>query len=350
MKNFSYTILVVLCFLAGCATFPFRYVIVDSPALYDHTGKEIAQISDNQQNLRWQINNTSELPGAFRVKYHPAYSTKRCIVVEGSIAGGKKKYPVVLDTGASQGVFVNDIHVLENKLPIYPVQTSKTGSKDYGLGLCYIPELRIGQMSLAGFQSWYLQRHLELELLGLPIAKDDSIIVGLTALREFGCIVFDGINREVEFLRDRAFEPEQETLWSKYPLSIEKDGFGNAFLFVRIPVAGELLKVQLDTGSGNGLAVSEELWEKMRHRVQNKMLKDGSDLYPYIGRLACKKGVIEQLQVGDRLIPNAKISVFPAGSPLLRDCDAILGMQFFQDIIIVLDFRNLILWVKGCET
>jgi hypothetical protein len=360
MKNFSYTILVVLCFLAGCATFPFQYVIVDSPSLSDNinTSKEIAQISDNRQNLRWQINNTSELPGAFRVKYHPAYSTKRCIVVEGSIAGGKKKYPVVLDTGASQGVFVNDIHVLENKLPIlrpgsghvYPAQMTESNSQDYGLGLCYMPELRIGQMALAGFQCWYLQRHLELELLGLPIAKDDSIIVGLTVLREFGCIVFDGINREVEFLRDRAFEPEQETLWSKYPLSIEKDGFGNAFLFVRIPVAGELLKVQLDTGSGNGLAVSEELWEKMRHRVQNKMLKDGSDLYPYIGRLACKKGVIEQLQVGDRLIPNAKISVFPADSPLLRDCDAILGMQFFQDIVIVLDFRNLILWVKGRET
>lgn len=346
MKYFSYIILLALCLLAGCAASPFRYVIVDSPALSNVSLAEIAKISDTKQNLYWQFDGQPKQAGTFRVKYHPAYGTRRCVVVEGSIAGSKKKYPVVLDTGASQGVFVNDIHVFENKLPIYPVKLTESNSKDCSLGLCYVPELRIGQLALTSFQCWYLQRHLELEFFGLPIAKDDSIIVGLTALREFNCIVVDGMNREVEFIRDHVFEPGQESLWSKYPLSIEEE-CGNAFLFVLIPVAGELLKVQFDTGSGNGLAISEELWEKISHRIQNTTLKDGSDLYPYIGRLPCKKGVIEHLQVGDRLIPNANISVFPAGSPLLRDCDAILGMQFFQDSVIVIDFRNLILWIKN---
>jgi len=346
MKNLSVIILMVLCLLAGCTTSPFQYAIVDTPNLSNGSNTEIANISDIRQNLHWQIDSEFEQKGTIHVKYHPSYNTKRCIVVEGSIADSKKKYPVVLDTGASQRVFVNDIHVLENKLPVYPVQTSRTDAKDYGLELCYVPQLRIGQMTLQDFPCWYLQRHLELKFFGMPIARDDSIIVGLAALREFSFIVFDSINREVEFSHDRVFEPDDNQVWSKYPLSIEEDR-GNAFLFVYIPVAGELMKVQLDTGSGNGLSLSEELWETMSGKLQNIKLKEDTELYPYIGRLSCKRGVISKLQVGDRLIPNAKISVFPASSPLLSDCDAILGMQYFQDTVMVLDFNNAMLWVRN---
>jgi hypothetical protein len=350
MKNLLYSIPGILFLLAGCGELPFRYVIVDTPALSDGPYTEMNWISYSQQHLHWQIDDQAEQHAAFRVKYHPFYTTKHCIVVEGSIADSKKKYPVVLDTGASQAVFVNDIHVLENKLSVYPMQTNKTEAKDYGLGLCYVPQLWIGQMILQDFPCWYLQRHLEIQFFGLTIDRDDSIIIGLTALREFNCIIFDNINKEVEFLCDRTFKPEQETLWSKYPLSIEEDGYGNTFLFVQIPVAGELLKVQLDTGSGNGIALSEELWRTLSGKLNNIKLKNGTDLYPYIGRLDCRKGVIEELQVGNKLIPDAIVSVFPAKSPLLHDCDAILGMQFFQDSVIVLDFNNSLLWVKGSVT
>jgi len=354
MKNLSVIILSVLCLLAGCNTSPFQYAIVDTPNLSAESNTEITNISDTHQNLHWQIDEKVEQTAILRVKYHPSYSTKHCIVVEGEIGDNKKKYPVVLDTGASQSVFVNDIHVLENKLPVYPVQQNKGDLKDYGLGLCYVPQLRIGQMTLADFSCWYLQRHLELKFFGMSIARDDSIIVGLAALREFSCIVFDGIKREVEFSRNKIFEPDQEQAlsratsreWSRYPLSIEEDR-GNAFLFVQIPIAGESMKIQLDTGSGNGLSLSEELWETMSGKLQNIKLKEDTELYPYIGRLSCKRGVISKLQVGDRLIPNAKISVFPASSPLLSDCDAILGMQYFQDTVMVLDFNNAMLWVRN---
>jgi hypothetical protein len=346
MKNSLFAILVVLCLLAGCTTSPFRYAIVDTPNLSNRPNTEISKLSDIRQNLCWQIDDKVEQTGTFRVKYHPSYNTKRCVVVEGSIADGKKKYPVVLDTGASQGVFVNDIHVRENNLPVYSMQQNKGDLKDYGLGRCYVPQLRIGQMTLAKFTCWYLQRHLELKFFGVSISRDDSIIVGLAALREFSFIVFDSINREVEFSHDRVFEPDDNQVWSKYPLSIEEDR-GNAFLFVYIPVAGELMKVQLDTGSGNGLSLSEKLWEKLSGKLQNVKLKEDTELYPYIGRLSCKQGIIKQLQMGDRLIPNAKISVFPTSSPLLSECDAILGMQYFQDTVMVLDFNNSVLWVKN---
>ncbi len=359
MKYLSVIILSVLCLLAGCTTSPFQYAIVDTPNLSNGSNAEIANISGIRQNLHWQIDSEFEQAGTFlrqaqdgersqtiRVKYHPSYSTKHCIVVEGEIGDNKKKYPVVLDTGASQGVFVNDIHVRENNLSVYSVQQNKGDLKDYGLGLCYVPQLRIGQMTLQDFPCWYLQRHLELKFFGMPIARDDSIIVGLTALREFSCIVFDGIKREVEFSRNKTFKPDQEQAWSRYPISIEED-HGNAFLFVQIPIAGESMKVQLDTGSGNGLSLSEELWEKLSGKLQNVRLKEDTELYPYIGRLPCRKGVVTQLQVGDRMIQKAKISIFPDGSPLLSDGDAILGMQYFQDTVMVLDFNNAMLWVRN---
>ncbi len=354
MKNSLSSILGILFLLAGCSTSPFQYVIVDTP--------DPGRVGLAPPSYRWakahptnwqfddevdRVGDSTEQAGTFCMKYHPSYDTKHCIVVDGSIADSKKKYPVVLDTGASQGIFVNDIHVLENKLPTYPIQSNKDNSKDYGMGLCYIPQLRIGQMTLSDVTCWYLKRHLELNFLGLPMVRDDSIIVGLKALREFHFIVLDNINREVEFSRDKAFEPDKEYLWSQYPLSIEEDNYGNAFLFVQIPITGESMKIQLDTGSGNGLSLSEVLWEKLFGKVQGVKLEDSADLYPYIGRLPCKRGVVTQLQVGNRLISNAKLSVFPADSPLLSDCDTILGMHYFQDTVIALDFQNAILWVRN---
>ena len=114
-----FAILGALCLLAGCTTIPFRYVIVDTRNPSGGPYTDVAKLSDTRQDVRWQIDGKVEQAGMFRVKYHPLYTTKRCVVVEGSIVSGeKKKYPVILDTGASQALFVKGIHVLENKLLI----------------------------------------------------------------------------------------------------------------------------------------------------------------------------------------------------------------------------------------
>ena len=355
VTRFLPSVLVILHLVGGCSIYPARYVLVNSAELGSRgdvplinrndsvCSTQIAEASATRKALRRQIHGTIEQAGTLRVKYHPLYATNRCMVVEGSIGGSKRKYPVLLDTGASQGVLVNDIHVLENKLPIL----DKVDSRGQPLGLCHVTELRMGQVTLANLACWYVQGHLELEFFGLPIARDDSIIVGLTALREFKYIVFDSMNREVEFSRNQAFLPGNKHGWSKYPLSIREDKYGNAFAFVEVPIAGEPMEVQLDTGSGNGLAISEKLWEALSPRVEKARLKDGVDLYPYIGRLPCRRGIIPRLEVGDREIRDAKISVFPSNSPLLSECKAVLGMQYFQDTVMVLDFQDAIMWVKN---
>jgi hypothetical protein len=296
-----------------------------------------------------------------RVKYHPLYSKNHPIVVEGKL-DKDKKYPVILDTGASVALFVNDIHINENNLVTQPL---KYNNKFAGWGTCLLPELHIGEIILFNWPCYYRRQHAELQLFGLPLARDKAIIVGLPTLQEFKYIAFDGIKKEVEFSPKKLFEVKEPQLWEKYPLTIEDFLGGNAYLFVKIPIAGEEIELQLDTGSGNGLSIKEDFWKQMQQKIRalasssalsslpkgsvgtNVKLKQGRELYPYIGLLDCEKTVIPKLDVGNRTIKNAKVSIFPEDSPLLENCEGLIGMQYFQDTVMVLDFERNLMWVKS---
>lgn len=312
---------------------------------------EVILRDDGRRDYSWEIDSRIEQANPCRVKYHDLYSTKRFIVVEGSIGNGGKKYPVVLDTGASQSIFVKDTHVLENKLPIYPMQTGRGGKISYDLGLCHLPALQIANVTLVDWPCLYLELHTKPEFFGLSVTqdniKDNSIIVGLQALREFKYVLFDNINKEVEFSYNKLFEPAELNTWQKYPFSIKEDTHGNAFLFVQIPIVGEKTELQLDTGNGRGLAIREELWQRIREKFRNVRLRKGKELYPYIGLLSCKRGTIGELDTGDRIVKNVEISIFPDDSPLVENCRGLLGMQYFQDAVMVLDFENEIMWIKN---
>jgi hypothetical protein len=196
----------------------------------------------------------------------------------------------------------------------------------------------------------YLERPTRLALPGPAVAHDGSeestIILGLPVLREFKYVVFDNIKEQVELSRGESFEPSDANTWERYPISIEEDFHGNAFLFVNIPVAGEDIELQLDTGSGRGLAMSEGCWERIRERIEVPKLKKGRQSYPYIGRLSCRQGVVAEFNILGRTVKNAEISVFANDSPLLQGSEGLLGMQYFRDSVMVLDFYRDVMWVK----
>jgi hypothetical protein len=350
----------VWCFQAGCYV---HQTTVDTTGLESKAGIrlidpndgpysiEVIRRKDGRHDYLWEIDSKIMQTHTGRINYHKLYSTNRFMVVEGRVGNGSKTYPVVLDTGASQPVFVKESHVTDNNLAIFPMQTKI--SNGYKFGLCHLPKLQIANVTLVDWPCLYLERRSKSELFGLSIAKDhasdDSIILGLPALREFKYIVFDNVRKEVEFSYNELFKPEQSELWEQYPLSIEEDFHGNAFLFVKIPIAGEESELQLDTGSGRGLALSEELWEGLREKIHDVKLTKGRDFYPYIGWLACRRAVIPTLEVGNRTVSNAELSVFPSDSPIVEDCEGLLGMQYFQDTIMVLDFENELMWVKNSQ-
>ena len=73
-------------------------------------------------------------------------------------------------------------------------------------------------------------------------------------------------------------------------------------------------------------------------------------IVPDIGSLWCKRGVVPELEVGDRTVANARISVFPKNSPIVDGCSGLLGMQYFQDTAVVLDFEWDLMWVKNPQS
>jgi len=251
----------------------------------------------------------------------------------------EKKYPIILDTGTSRSIIVEQAHVLTHNLPVYSNNTS--------FGLCYLPELNIGKATLSNLPGLYLKQKTSPNPLELFIPREKKVIVGLEALMKFKYIMFDNPEKEVEFSNSDLFEPKELSLWTRYSFEIEQDSRGNAFLFVKVPIAGKEITLQLDTGNGKGLAITEDSWAKMPNRIKNIQLIEGQDWYPYIGKLTCKRGIIPQVELGEITVSDALVSIYPDDSPLIQDCQGLLGMQYFQDTTIVLDFERNLMWVKN---
>lgn len=85
-----------------------------------------------------------------RIKYHNLWNTARFMVVEGSFEGSSKKYPVILDTGASQALFIK----------------SRTS------GICAFPQVPSGKMLMAILSGIAQYRHyisaISVLWIGLP--------------------------------------------------------------------------------------------------------------------------------------------------------------------------------------
>lgn len=329
MKNI-FTIFVILIFMGtGCSVYQ------------DNMLSDKTVIAD-------KLIRTLEHP--HRIKYHELNSLHRNIVVEGNLGINAHKYPVVLDTGSSQPVVLNAAFVRKNNLPICNNEISNTDFNGKILGICKLLRLDIGDVILEGWPCIYFESNSGLNLFGIPIASSaygkDNIILGLPLLREFKYIIFDNINKEAELSYHESFEPDNFENWKKYPISIEEDFHGNAFLFVRLSVAGYETELQFDTGSGRGMAIGETLWNEINNNLEKVKLKKGKDIYPYIGNLPCKKGEISRLEFGNRTINNAEISVFRDDCPLLDGCEGLVGMQYFSNTVFVLDFEHDLMWLR----
>jgi hypothetical protein len=284
------------------------------------------------------------------IKYHKMSSTSGNIVVEGKLGISNESYPVVLDTGASQPIIVNNSFVKQNRLPVYNIGSHSSDINSNKLGLCKLPELNIGGIILADWSGIYLKSYAALSFFGIPIAtssyNNDNIILGLPLLREFKYIKLDNLNKETELSYSKSFVPSSEYQWKRYSISIEEDFHSNVYLFVRITIEGEEVELQIDTGSGRGLAIGERLWSQVGKKINSVILEKGKDYYPYIGNLSCKKGIIPKMEFGSMNIRNAEISVFNDNNPLLNECDGLIGMQYFLNKVIILDFEHELMWLR----
>lgn len=342
-KKFSDTLLGLLLLLfGGCSISPLRVAVINSNKLVSRSEIPFYSQASDQTDFSLPDSRQGE---RWRVKYHSSFAENRWMVVEGKLENGRS-YPVVLDTGATPPLFVTDVHIMENKLPIYPLSGD---GESVGWGLCHLSGLYVGSLQFDTSSCTYKEQHTEIQIFGLPAAIDKAIIAGLPLLRQFSYISFDSVSREAEFSRESKFQPLDLTAWAQYNLDIQEDLAGNVSLFVTIPIARLDTKLQLDTGSGRGLAIRSELWSQLQNRIHSVKLKKGTELYPYIGLFDCQKGSIANLEVGNRTIHSAQLSILSDDCSLVENCNGLIGMQYFQDTVIVLDFSRNLLWVRNSQ-
>ncbi len=320
-------------------------------------GVKLTQSDEGAVQVRWEANSLSiNMPQEFyRVKYHRQLDpTDHRVVVEGIVAATSRKYPVAIDTGCHLPVLLNDIHVLENSLAIYPF-SDKHGPPATS-GLCHLPELRMGEVTFVNPPCIYMEKHPEVRLFGLlPVASEKEIIMGLPLVRAFKYVAIDGLAKEVEFSGASAFQPVDQSSWSRYPLSIGSYADGVPRIFVEINIAGQVMNASFDTGASIALCVRQRVWQTLRTRLTGVRSKNVSLFLPlYGGTVPATSFLVPELSVGERIVKNAVVSVFPDDSPLftgkLKRCDALIGMQCFSDTIMVLDFSNNLMWVKNGGT
>jgi len=351
-----------LCLLAGCSIQPVR-IVVEGSELQDRTDIPLIDVNDPNGWHFVQKNDTNstaiftttrpvKIKAAHTccVKYHWLYYPfRRCAVVKGRLEKTKKTYPVMLDTGSGAPALVNDKHILENKPAIYPLGINKSYSA--GIGVCYLPELRIGQIKFVDLTCFYLDKHHELQLFGLPVAYENAILLGLPVLKAFRYVLFDNIKKEVKFSPKEPFEPEQPHLWRKYPFFIKDKSMHGIAIFVEVPIAEEIMTLFLDTGCSE-LILPEKTWQTICGSYPRVRLKTADHLFYAREKLPCRKGVIKKFRLGDMIIRNVPVVVLADDvmKSVVFDCSGLLGMNCFRGTVFVLDFHRSIMWVRNNGT
>lgn len=280
-----------------------------------------------------------DMPPKVRMNYNGLSDILQNVGITGKFPRGTS-YFVRIDSGFPWFVGVTDTIVADQKLAGCFVSESPIP-----MGVCDLKSLSFGEMTVVTPPCLYFHQHWEIQMLGLPLWKERAVLIGLNLMEQFSYILFDNHQKQIEFGRkDISFEPDTDR-WFTYPISLVIDPQGQRRLQVDIPIAGENLHAWFDTGNPGELEVSSLLWQKIASRVQADSPKKGTIQYWQFGTVECEKIPVRYLQVGDLERKNIELIVLPDGKPFYEEYAAI-GMSFFKNDVIVLDFNRRLLWLK----
>jgi len=283
-----------------------------------------------------------------RVKYKkipgPKSKLDNSIILDGELVDSSREYPINIDTGVPGYILVNDVHVLENNLPIYY-------NPDDQEGICCLPDLRIGELTLRNLVANYYLGHSELQLFRISIEKDKEILIGLSLLQRFKYVAFDNVSKEVEFSTTQSFPAQNRSLWSRYPFSIQADSKGSPRIVVEIAIGGENMPLVFDTGCQAALLTSEKTWKQTQKRL-HKIKRSIKTAYAPLagGNIRSRTVIVKELKVGNKTVKSAYVCILPNDASTIeamKSQGGLLGMQCFSDTTVVLDFEQDVMWVKN---
>ncbi|MBW8035445.1 MAG: hypothetical protein FVQ79_07395 [Planctomycetes bacterium] len=292
-----------------------------------------------------------DLDGVGRADYHKAeFSQNGFMVVQGQMSSGKV-YPVVFDTGAGlRPVILQDIHIRDNDLGVFPFD----GVQGLPMMLTAVDELVIGGLKLTNYPGICWGQHIESRLLGIiPVGRSRDISFPLLLMTQFRYFLFDNVNERAQFSRDVSFDAGREEGWWQFPLYLHWiDGGEQAVLFVEMEINGRVLRPMLDTGCGAGLVMNRNLWDKMEGRFEVVGRKSRRFILPlhFEGNSPkCASYKVNELELGDFSVASGEVAVLPEGKNWER-ADCILGMEYFRDRTVVVDFERGMLWVRKLDS
>jgi len=339
-----------LLYLTGCSFTPLRYMAVNStfetyytkhPLIDPNTGP-LKMTVEGKRIKSFNTKPIIELSEPCRIKL----ASDSHIVVTGQAPKGSK-CRVSIDSGFPGFCMLSDNIVRENSLHIYPTEGGQVE------GVCYLPSLQLGKATICDVPCYYTKKLRELQLFGIPINRLKKVWVGIRLMRDFKYIVLDNSQGEIELSAKQSFIPVHPNCWIQYPFKIEKDINGELRLMVKIPIAGENLWILFDTCSSPGLSVDAEFWAKLSERAKTVKIKDSKNQYYQTGLVDCQRAIVSELTIGHRIIANAEVVFFPEDKPheiqignKSYKFPNVLGMGYFKDTVIALDFEHGLLWVR----
>jgi len=306
-------------------------------------GKGTYEFSQNRQPI-------VDTPDIVTADFHQAeYNLNQYMVVEGQIADGKT-YPFILDTGANlDALIIQDIHIRQNDLQVFPL--NKTTGPESKMSLCSVDNIQIGDFKLSEYTAICWGQHTELKFLGLiPLGRSKDICFPLPMMRKFKYFKFDTPARQVEFSARKSFKPQQDENWHKFPMTVEyiDNDPAKQLLFIEMQINGQNIRPMLDTGAGLGLMMDNHLWHQVKGSFNQTSQKNTNFILPYHfkdNKPNCKAVTVETLDLGDISINNAEVIVMPK-SKNWKKTDCIMGMAYFKDKQVTIDFQTNTLWVK----
>lgn len=303
----------------------------------NHVIFEIISHGTNRVNVKWDKTEIRH-QGRCRVKMR---ENSPNVQVSAEVNDGKI-YPLVIDSGATKYLAATDSLVLDAGLEIFPIYEL---GKNIG-GLCHLDQLKIGTLTIVLPACEYWLAHYERRVLGQTIWKEKKLNLGLSLMKEFSYILFDNVNREVEFATNNSFNPPDSNSWHQHPISIEHNDKQYARLVVDIPLAGQTQRIEFDTGAAPGLILTESIWAKISSGLNIRYQEKSQLRTPLSGWLPCRITTVEQLALGNISINDARIHVIADDNPFGQE-EFTLGIGFFKETVIVLDFERNLLWVMN---
>jgi len=359
----KYLLLLALPFLlSGCG---FKYVGAKRPEKFNsarlmdpnHSPFNIIR-SDTDPNKRTIKSHSCKiiLEKPCRVNYwKPAFDCAKQVFVAGKLPNGKE-YPVLIDSGfVGAEIILNDLVVKENKLEILystaendKQNISPIKKKTRG-GLCFLPLLEIGELTIQNPFCAYIPWHREFQVFGLPVWQDKNLFLGVSIMSRFRYMRFDNTKMELEFSYNQSFHPEESSKWAHYPFVLRDGEGGDGRIMVDIPIAGKICHIYFDT-AGAEMVVMPDMWEKLQKRITATAPRQSKFLSYQHGFLPCRKTVAKRLSVGNIELKNAEIVIMPEDTPYLpKDVPGYISIWTFKDTVVVLDFERKLMRVKNRE-